>query len=399
MAGQRLDISGDDLTEGLTAGVTSGVGEAAAGGVADLDGVSGAVRWATDVTTGEGAAEVGPEGANLGAHADTLVGGVAGVGGAGLDSTGGGVTADTVAGSASGLVDGSLDGVTGDLRLDAEQVAGAEGAGFLKADTDGAAGGAGLDTDIASVEGSAVASADSLAAGGSVTSPFGTYGVELAGTPTTPAVPELETTGDLADTIDTDTITRSSEAAASTVATYVTSGGAALTGVAPVDDLPVDVPAADVAGDLTDDLPVDRAALSGVTENVPAGAGDLPIDAVQAPVDVPTDVAGAAPVDEARNLLEDTTSDLTENLPADLSDVPADLPELPVANPLPETDEVTDTVTEAVPQDVTEAVPSTVSEGTAGVTDTVSDSPLGSVADTGEDLLPDTGVSDLDLGH
>ncbi|WP_176218271.1 IniB N-terminal domain-containing protein [Saccharomonospora piscinae] len=389
--GERDELAG-------TADLTSDAGGVLAGGAAGLDGVTGAARWATDVASGEATGRLSDEGLSLGAVTDTVAGRAAGMGGVGLESSGGMVNADTLAGSGSGMVDAGLDGVTGNGGVDTDHL---DAAVFGQADTQGAEGGAGLRTDAVTAEGVADVSAERLDVNGSLETPFGSYGVDLTGEPTL-SVPELDTTGDLADTLDTDTITRGSEAAASTVVTYVASGGAALHGVArsATDELPVDVPAGVPAADLPVDVPVD----------VPA----VPVDAASAPgvddavLSEPRDVVPdineplqVADIDSNLPNVGGSVYDLASEVHSSLTSVPGDLgfavpnetpemPELPVVNPLPESaGEAKSDITEA-----TEQVP-----GVSNVTDTVSDSPLGTVTEKGEDVLSDAPVvGDLGLG-
>ncbi|NIJ09956.1 hypothetical protein FHU38_000300 [Saccharomonospora amisosensis] len=339
-------------------GMTSALGGFATAGTGGLDGVSAAIEWTTQVATGEAVASLSADGANIGSSVDSVAGHFAGLGGVGLESSGGGASFENDFASGTGMLDASLDGVVGDLAIDSERV---DLGAFSAVGADGVAGGVALDSDLISVEGSGAASLNSFVAGGSMETPLGTYGVELSGAPSAPAIPELDATGDLADCLDTDALNRGSEAAASTLATYVTSGGAALGGIAPVNvpdaaNLPTNLPAnlpADVPANLPVDVPTELPSTAAeVARSVPE-TGSLPVDL---PAEVPTDL----PVD----------------LPVDL---PTSLPDLPVANPLP------------APQDL---------PGADQVTDAVSSSPLGGVADTGQQLLSDTpGVGDLDLGH
>lgn len=361
------DVAGMERLGGMEGsefhgGMTSALGDFAAGGTGGLDGVTGAIEWTTQVATGEAVGSLSTDGANIGSSVDSVAGHFAGLGGVGLESSGGGASFENDFASGTGMLDAGLDGVVGDLAIDSER---ADLGAFSAASADGIAGGAALDSDLISVEGSGAASLNSFVAGGSLDTPLGTYGVEFSGTPSAPAIPELDTTGDLAEGLDTDALSRGSEAAASTLATYVTSGGAALGGIAPVDvpdaaNLPADLPA-NLPADVPANLPVD----------VPT---ELPSTAADVARSVPE--TGSLPVDVPAELPADVPTDLPVDLPVDL---PTSLPDLPVANPLP------------APQDL---------PGADQVTDAVSSSPLGGVADTGQQLLSDTpSVGDLDLGH
>ncbi|PXY31290.1 IniB N-terminal domain-containing protein [Prauserella muralis] len=346
--------------------LTSEAGELAGAGSAGLEGVTGSLAWAGEASgAGELTGEATADGVHLGSSSDSAAGHFAAVGGGGLEgSSGGGASYEGALGSGSGTLDAGMEGATGELGFDSEQ---GSLAGFGAASTDGATGGVALGSDELSLEGSAAGKADALAAGGSVNSPFGAYGVEMSGAPETPAAPELCTTGDLAGALDSEALGRGSESAASTLATYMTSNGAALGGLAPVDvpaapqlpdtgSLPVDVPAKLPTEQLPADLPTE----------LPDPARSLPAETGELPVDVPTDVPANLPADD---------------LPADL---PAELPELPVANPLP------------APQDVRSEVEQGVQDNP--VTDAVGSSPLGDVA--GHLPTPDQApsVGDVDLG-
>ncbi|MEY7971765.1 IniB N-terminal domain-containing protein [Saccharomonospora xinjiangensis] len=388
-AGDRADLAG-------TAGLDSGVGSIATGGAAALDGVSGVLRYDTEAAAGEAAGRLGEDGLNVGSYSEGLLGKVAAVGGAGPDGAGGMANVDSAAGGVGGMVDGSLDGVSGTGSVDTSPL---DAGLFGDLSGDGAAGGAGLRTDAVSAEATGMLSEDGYAAGGSLETPFGTYGIEVANEAGL-SLPEIDTTGDLADTLDTDTITRGSEAAASTVATYVASGGAALHGAVrstagdlPV-DLPTELPAAAPAG-VPSELPV----------NVPGAVADAPSvdDAVLTQprnltedVEEPVEVAGiGTDLPNVAGSIRDLASEVQNGLgsvPGQLgAAVPTgatEVPDLPVLNPMPESG---DYAADSAHQ---------VHEGAERVTDTVSDSPLGGVAEKGQDLLSDAPVvGDLDLGH
>lgn len=357
------DVAGMERLDGMEGsdfhgGMTTAVGDVTAGGTGGLDGLTGGVQWAAETATGEAVGSLTSDGASFGSSIDSVAGRVAGLGGVGLESSGAGATFENEFANGTGMLDASLDGVVGDLAIDSQR---ADLGAFSAASADGVAGGAAFDGDLISAEGSGAASLDSFAAGGSLETPVGTYGVEFSGTPSAPAIPELDTTGDLAEGLDTEALSRGSEAAASTVVTYVTSGGAALGGVAPVAvpdaaNLPADLPA-NLPADLPVDVPTELPSTAADVARAVPDTGSLPVDV---PAEVPTDVPTDLPVD----------------LPVDL---PTSLPDLPVANPLPDTQDL---------------------PGAEQVTDVVSSSPLGGVADTGQQLLSDTpSVGDLDLGH
>lgn len=389
-AGDRADLAG-------TTGLDSTVGTIAGGGAATLDGASGVLRYDTEAATGEVAGQLSEDGLNIGSYTDSLVGQAAGTGGVGPESAGGMVGVESVVGDAAAMLDVTRDSGYGTVGFESDQV---RTGVFGDVSDDSAMGGAGVRTDVVTGEGAARLTDDGYAAGGSLETPFGTYGIEVSDEFGV-SIPEVETTGDLADTLDTDTITRGSEAAASTVATYVTSGGAALHGAArsaaeelPV-DLPVEVPAgavpAGVPAELPADLPVDLAGGPAVDEEVLSESRDLDLE-IDKPIqvaDLDTNLPNVADtVYGVAGELHEVRDDLS-TLPNQLGfEVPTDspeMPDLPVANPMPTSAD------DAAEQ---------VSGGVARVADTVSDSPLGGVAEKGEDLLSGaSGIGDLDLGH
>ncbi|MBK1784997.1 IniB N-terminal domain-containing protein [Prauserella cavernicola] len=358
----------------------------------------------SDAGAGEIVGEVSEDGASFASTSDSVLGQFAGIGGAGLESAGGSVAYEGDAANGAGTVDASLQGISGDLDFATEQ---AGIAAFTEGSTDGAAGGVALDGDAVELEGTAGATAEDVAAGGSIETPAGTYGIAFAGSPSEPSLPDFATTGDLAGALDSESLTRGFDPAASTLA-VVTSDSAALgglgglggvvpaglpavpalpeTGSLPVDlpaeraDLPVDAPI-DVPAELPADLPVDLPA------DLPA-VGDLPVDVPgmpglpglgELPVDLPTDLPALG------DLPVDLPTDLPGGLPVDL---PTELPELPVANPLPDRADL--------PADVPAELPG---DPVGTVTDSVGASPLGDVAGVTDALptdLPDTG--DLGLG-
>ncbi|ACU98633.1 IniB N-terminal domain-containing protein [Saccharomonospora viridis] len=251
------------------------------------------------------------------------------------------------------------------------------------ANTEAFSGGVGLRTDSISTEATTAVSEDKLVLGGSSETPLGNYGFEFSGTPTLDEV-EMGPVSVQADTLDADTLTRSSEFTAGAVASYVASEGVALPEVA-------------------------RSAVEQPAMEVPQVPADVPVEApaqtAPAPAEVPavdeqvlSEEPSALPqVDEAVRTTEldgglsnvggavqDLASDVRENLSSVSDQLGADLPELPVANPLPQ------------PMgDVVHGF-----EETARMADTVSGSPLGGIAEKGEDLLSGgSGISDFDLGH
>ncbi len=185
------------------------------------------------------------------------------------------------------------------------------------------------------------------------------------------------------------------------MATYVTSGGAALHGAArsAAEELPVDLPAeipagavpAGVPAELPADVPVDLAGGPAVDEEVLSESRDLDLE-IDKPIqvaDIDTNLPNVADtvygvageLHEVRDGLSTLPNQLGFEVPTDSPE----MPDLPVANPMPTSAD------DAAEQ---------VSGGVARVADTVSDSPLGGVAEKGEDLLSGTsGIGDLDLGH
>ncbi|EHY89355.1 IniB N-terminal domain-containing protein [Saccharomonospora azurea] len=403
----RADLS--EVTEATD--LDSVVGGVTAGGSATLDDVTGVLRYDTGAVTGETAGQLDDNGLNLGSYTDTLAARASGVGGVGLDSSGGMASVDSVVGAADGMLDADADGVSGVGGVSADRL---DAGVFGDVAEDSVVGGAGLRSDVVSGEGSALLTEDGYAAGGTLETPFGAYGVEVSDELSV-SVPEVTTKGDVVDSLDADTLTRGSEAAASTVATYVTSGGAALPGTV-----------RDAAEDLSGDLPV----------NVPA---DLPLGGPQTlPVDGAADLANASTLDDQvlsqpRDLgldidepiqvvdldtdlpeLAGPVYDLASDLHRDLNSLPdqlgfavpaekPEMPDLPVLNPMPESADDRGAAGSAVGtenlDDVTR-VAEPVSSGVDQVADTVSGSPLGGVAEQGEDLLSGgAGLNDLDLGH
>ncbi|MEU3272611.1 IniB N-terminal domain-containing protein [Saccharomonospora sp. NPDC006951] len=345
----------------------SDFGNVAGVGQAGLDGATGALGWGSAFGAGETTGQLGTEGLNLGTSNESVLGDVTAVGGSGLDSsTGGAARLDNDVLAGGGVADVSPESVTGDLAFDTAQ---GEFGAFGAASPHGVASGAMLGDETLGVETSGAGGVDAVAAGGSLYSPFGTYGVELDGTPAAPEVPDLYTTGDLAGVFDSETIGRGSEAAASTLATYMTADEAAFNGLVPsevseaqyVDSLPTEAPVPAVAPVHTPEhLPSDPTA--AVTEV----AGNLPVNA-DLPADIPADVPSNLPVD----------------LPSDLDSA---LPELPVANPLPETPDVRDDLGGALHD--------------SPVSDVVDGSPLGDLPQPDLNAPVDApGVGDLPLGH
>ncbi|TKG69920.1 IniB N-terminal domain-containing protein [Prauserella endophytica] len=372
-----LDLGGFDAELGGTAEGIAGAGElftdhldAVGAATASTEGGAVASAIDSDAGSGEFAGEASEDGASFASSGDSLLGHFAGIGGAGLESSGGALAYEGDAATGSGMLDASLDGVTGDLSFVTEQ---GGVAGFADGSADGAAGGVALESEAVEAEGIAGGSTDEFAAGGELESPLGTYGVEFAGEPADAPLPDFATTGDLAGALDSESLTRGAEPAASTLATYVTSDGAALGGLAPVqlpaaEQLPAELPAA--RGDLPADIPAD----------IPAGAGDLPVDLPAAPAPGLPDV-GSVPVDVPADVPAELPTDLPAGLPAEL---PTELPELPVANPLP-----------AARGDL----PADTCDPAGTVTDSVGSSPLGDVPNATEALptdVPNTG--DLGLG-
>ncbi len=389
-AGDRADLAG-------TTGLESGLGAIAGGGAAALDGASGVLRYDTEAASGEVAGQLSEDGLNVGSYTDSLVGQVSAMGGAGAESAGGMVGVDSVAGKAGGMLDVGRDSLFGAGSVDTEQL---DASAFGDVDGDSVEGGVGARTDVVSGDGAARLTDDGYAVGGSLETPFGAYGVEVSDEFGL-SIPEVETRGDLVDTLDADTITRGSEAAASTVATYVTSGGAALHGAArsAAEELPVDLPAeipagavpAGVPAELPADVPVDLAGGPAVDEEVLSESRDLDLE-IDKPIqvaDIDTNLPNVADtvygvageLHEVRDGLSTLPNQLGFEVPTDSPE----MPDLPVANPMPTSAD------DAAEQ---------VSGGVARVADTVSDSPLGGVAEKGEDLLSGTsGIGDLDLGH
>ncbi|PXY26307.1 IniB N-terminal domain-containing protein [Prauserella flavalba] len=368
-----LDLGGFDANLGGTADGIAGSGElftdqldAVGAATASLEGGAVASAVDSDAGSGELAGEASEDGASFASSSDSIVGHFAGIGGAGLESAGGALAYEGDAATGSGMVDASLEGVTGDLSFVTEQ---GGVAGFAQGSTDGAAGGVALESEAVEAEGIAGGSTDEFAAGGELESSLGTYGLEFTGEPADAPLPDFATTGDLAGALDSDSLTRGAEPTASALATYVTSDGAALGGLAPV-QLPA-------AGQLPAELPEARG-------DLPADAGDLPVDVPGAAVPSLPD-PGSLPVDVPADLPAGLPADLPADLPAGLpADLPTELPELPVANPLP-----------AGRADLPADVPNPVDTVTEGV----GSSPVSDATNATDALpadLPSTG--DLDLG-
>lgn len=348
-----------DLSEGgaATTDFSSDYGHIITSNAAEADGVSSWTSWDSEPAAGEVRGSLDTGGAAFGAEFDSFAGEGTIHGRGGLHGVDGGAAVEGDLARGSGAVDASIDGVTGDVALDTDR---AGFGSFGVADTDGAATGAELNSDMLSATGGAAGSLDGYAFGGSLDAPSGTYGIEVTGD-SWASFPEVQTTGDLADALDTETLGRGDETAASAVATYVTSDGAALGSVAPVDrmDLP-ELPAETVAP--------------------PADAlGAQSADTAEGPVEQPADVAE---VSAAESLPTDVSGNASPDLPLDLPvNLPADLPvDLPIANPLP------------ILQDLRDSQP---------VGETLGEDPLDGITNAAEHLpLPETpGLGDLDLGH
>jgi hypothetical protein len=390
-----------DLPE--STGLDSLVGGVTAGGSATLDEVTGVLRYDNEAVVGETAGQLDEHGLNFGTYTDSLVGRASGVGGVGLENSGGMASVDSAVGTAHGMLDANADGVAGLGGVSTDQL---DAGVFGDVAEDSVVGSAGLRGDIVSGDGLAILTEDGYAAGGTVETPFGTYGVEVTDE-TSLSLPEITTKGDLVDTLDADTLTRGSEAAASTVATYVTSGGAALPGTVraateelaaelPV-DLPTDVPrdTRAVAPENDDAVAADATSVDDEVLAQPRDVGldlDEPIQVIDLDTNLPE--LGQPVYDLASDLHRDLNT-LPEQLGFDIPGPKAEMPDLPVLNPMPESDSVdADTI-----GDVTRAA-EPMSGGVDQVADTVSDSPLGGIADQGEDLLSrGSGLDDVDLGH
>lgn len=389
---ERVDLEGTDLG--------SGFGGVSGGGAATPDGASGVLRYDTEAAGGEVTGRLTEDGLNAGSYTDSPVGQIAGMGGFGPESAGGVAGVDSVLGNAGSVLDVSEDNVSGAGSLDTEHL---DASVFGAADDDRADGGVGVRTDVGSGDGSVSLTDDGYVVGGSVQTPFGEYGVEVTDDGIL-GIPEIDTRGDLIDNLDADTLTRSSEAAASMVATYVASGGAALHGTVRSaaeevsGDLPTELPADVVPSDVPAALPTDvpaevaeAAEAPAVDEEVLSEPRDslLEIDKPIQVIDLDSNLPNVANAvyDLAGELHEvrDNLATLPNQLGFETPAVQSEMPDLPVANPMP---------------DSAEDAAQRVSDGVERVADTVSDSPLGGIAEKGEDLLSDaTGIDDLDLGH
>ncbi|AXB47708.1 IniB N-terminal domain-containing protein [Amycolatopsis albispora] len=116
-------------------------------------------------------------------------------------------------------------------------------------------------------------------------------------------------------------VTTGGEVLADGVATGGTTLGGYLTGAAPADQV-----VTDGAASLSDQIATGTGQLAGQLEN-------LPIEVPEA--DLPAELPAETPVDTPADLPTDLPADVPSDLPAELPvDLP-ELPELPVANPLP----------------------------------------------------------------
>ncbi|PRX44663.1 hypothetical protein B0I33_111176 [Prauserella shujinwangii] len=344
---------------GGTGSYTSDLFSAAGSLSGTTESVSGAATATSDAGEFSAAGTGGADGVNVANHSESELTGVfSSEGGASLESTGGAAGWDNALSNGSGSLDVSPEGGVGRLGFASDH---GEGTAFGAASTEGVAGGAAAGAEGLAFEGSAAGSAETFAAGGSTETPFGTYGVEMSGDPTTPSMPEFDTTGDLAEALDSDALNRGSESAAGTIASFVSDSaplGVPAMPSLPTPDagsLPVDVPA-----DVPADLPAD----------VPAGlpnVGDV-ADARSLPTEAPADLPANVPAD----LPADVPGDLPVDLPTELpTDIPGGLSDLPVANPLP------------APQDLPGAEQVTEGLQSNPVTDAVGSSPLGGLSAQG----------------